>query len=381
MSLTDALDRYFAAWNDHDPDAVVRSLSDGGSYEDPTTGGPLTGDALAANVATLLAGFPDLQFDLVSVAPTSDTTAAAQWLMRGTNTGPMPAGPATGQAVALPGADFIDDDAAADRVAKVTGYFDSATMLRQLGLQAHITPADMEPVTKFGISLRVDAQRQAVPGAFSVTWIDIDPEHQFTLFEATTGVVMEQLGNDGYLGSCFATIGRRNYTFTASLVLTCRFASPVIVIGNRRRAAVRELAARGPGPQRGPGERYALRGRPGGAAGTRAARQHAEPAQHRPGAVRGLRGLAAGQRPAVGVHPADRGQHPGDRRVQRAGGPRGHAHQHDQAGLESPRPGGPQWHPLGQMPPQRRRIGPQPGPACGEHQLAALFAQQACGLG
>ena len=215
MSLTDALDRYFAAWNDHDPDAVVRSLADGGSYEDPTTGGPLTGDALAANVATLLAGFPDLQFDLVSVAPTSDTAAAAQWLMRGTNTGPMPAGPATGQAVALPGADFIDYDPAADRIAKVTGYFDTATTLRQLGLQAHITPADVEPVNKFGIGLRVDAQRQAVPGAFSVTWIDIDPEHQFTLFEATTSVVMEQLGNDGYLGSCLATIGRRNYTFTA----------------------------------------------------------------------------------------------------------------------------------------------------------------------
>ena len=183
MSLTDALDRYFAAWNDHDPDAVVRSLADGGSYEDPTTGGPLTGDALAANVATLLAGFPDLHFDLVSVAPTSDTTAAAQWLMQGTNTGPMPAGPATGQTVALPGADFIDYDPAADRIAKVTGYFDTATMLRQLGLQAHITPADMEPVTKFGISLHVDTQRQTIPGAFSVTWIDIDPERQFTLFE------------------------------------------------------------------------------------------------------------------------------------------------------------------------------------------------------
>ena len=64
----------------------------GGSYEDPMTGGPLTGDALAATVATLPAGFPDLHFDLVSVAPTSDTTAAARWLMRGTNTGPMPAG-------------------------------------------------------------------------------------------------------------------------------------------------------------------------------------------------------------------------------------------------------------------------------------------------
>jgi steroid delta-isomerase-like uncharacterized protein len=193
----------------------VRSLAEDGSYEDPTTGGPLTGDALAANVATLLTGFPDLHFDLVSVAATSDTGAAAQWLMRGTNTGPMPAGPATGQTVALPGADFIDYDPAADRIAKVVGYFDTATLLSQLGLQAHITPADMEPVTKFGIGLRVDTQRATVPGAFTVTQIDIDPEHQFALIDATTGIVMEQLGNDGYLGACFATIGRRNYTFTA----------------------------------------------------------------------------------------------------------------------------------------------------------------------
>jgi steroid delta-isomerase-like uncharacterized protein len=215
MSLADALDRYFAAWNEHDPGAVVRSLADGGSYQDPTTGGPLTGDALVANVATLLTGFPDLQFDLVSVALTEDAAAAAQWLMRGTNTGPMPAGPATGRTVELPGADFIDYDPGADRISRVVGYFDTATLLTQLGLQAHITPADMEPVTKFGIGLRVDTQRHTVPGAFTVTYIDIDPEHQVTLSEATTSVVTEQLGNDGYLGSCIASIGRRNYTFTA----------------------------------------------------------------------------------------------------------------------------------------------------------------------
>jgi hypothetical protein len=35
----------------------------------PPPGGPLSGDALAANVAALLAGFPDLHFDLVSMAP------------------------------------------------------------------------------------------------------------------------------------------------------------------------------------------------------------------------------------------------------------------------------------------------------------------------
>ena len=90
MSLTDALDRYFAAWDGHDTDAVVRSLADGDSYRDPATGGPLTGNALAANVATPRTGFPDLHFDLVSAAPAGDTAIAAQWLMRGTSTGPGP---------------------------------------------------------------------------------------------------------------------------------------------------------------------------------------------------------------------------------------------------------------------------------------------------
>ena len=58
MSVGDALDGYVAAWDDHDPDAVVRSPAGGGSGQDPATGGPLTGDALAANVAMLLTGFP-----------------------------------------------------------------------------------------------------------------------------------------------------------------------------------------------------------------------------------------------------------------------------------------------------------------------------------
>src|SRR5437879_12827956 len=110
MSLDAALDRYFAAWNDHDPAGVVASLTDGGTYEDPTTGGPIAGDELAANVAVLGAGFPDLSFDIASRAATSDATAAAQWVMRGTNTGAMPGGPPTGKAIDLPGADFIEYD-------------------------------------------------------------------------------------------------------------------------------------------------------------------------------------------------------------------------------------------------------------------------------
>jgi steroid delta-isomerase-like uncharacterized protein len=214
MTIDTALDRYFDAWNSHQPDQVVASLTDDGTYEDPTTGGPLSGAALAANVAGVCEGFPDVHFELVSVATYGDT-ASAQWRMQGTNTGPLPGGPATGGSIDLPGADFLTYDPHADKVSSVVGYFDTATMLTQLGLQAHITPNDIEGVTMFGYGGRVETGRDTIPGAFTITWIDIDPEYQPTLIDATTNIVMEQLGNENYLGTCFATIGRRNYTFTA----------------------------------------------------------------------------------------------------------------------------------------------------------------------
>ena len=211
-----ALDRYFDSWNSHDPQLVVAALTDGGTYEDPTTGGPLSGDVLAANVAGVYDAFPDVRFEIVSLATADETaTATAQWRMIGTNTGPLPGGPATGGLLDLPGADFFTYDAAADRLSSVVGYFDTATMLAQLGLQAHITPADIEGVTEFGISLRTQSGRDTIPGALTVTWIEVDPDHQMTLVDATTAIVLEQLANDDYLGTCFATIGARNYTFTA----------------------------------------------------------------------------------------------------------------------------------------------------------------------
>lgn len=214
MSIDTALEQYFDAWNSHEAERVPGALTEGGTYEDPTTGGPLSGDALAANVAGVYSGFPDVRFDVVSVSTDGDT-ASVQWRMQGTNTGPLPGGPATGGTIDLPGADFFTYDAEADKVSSVIGYFDTATMLSQLGLQAHITPADMEPVTKFGYGLRFDSGRATVPGAFTVTWIEIDPEYHPTLVEHTRAIVMEQLGNDDYLGSFLASVGRRNYTFSA----------------------------------------------------------------------------------------------------------------------------------------------------------------------
>jgi steroid delta-isomerase-like uncharacterized protein len=210
-----ALDRYFAGWNDHDPAGVVAALTDDGTYEDPVTTVPIAGDALAGYVTVILHGFPDLSFVVETIDAIGETEAVARWRMRGTNSGPMPDGPATGGSIDLPGVDFLTYDPGTDKVSKVVGYFDTGTMYAQMGLQAHLTPADIEGVTRFGTALRVETGRATVPGALTLTWIDIEPEFQGPLIDATTNIVMQELGDEGYLGSCFATVGRRNYTISA----------------------------------------------------------------------------------------------------------------------------------------------------------------------
>ena len=78
--------------------------------------------ATGAYAAGLVASFPDLRFELVSAALTADDSVAAQWVMRGTNTGSFAGLPPTGREVALAGADFIR--CGPDGIVAVEGYFD-----------------------------------------------------------------------------------------------------------------------------------------------------------------------------------------------------------------------------------------------------------------
>jgi steroid delta-isomerase-like uncharacterized protein len=122
--------RYFAGWDDHDADAIAATFAPGGSYSDPTVrdlDGPATG-AYAAGVA---AAFPDLRFEIVSLAATSGHVAV-EWIMRGTNTGSYAGRPPTGREIELPGADFIRVSEAG--IVAIEGYCDSAVIPRQLGL-------------------------------------------------------------------------------------------------------------------------------------------------------------------------------------------------------------------------------------------------------
>lgn len=84
------------------------------------------------NAAGTWAAFPDLSFEITSLAETTDGAIVAEWVMRGTNNGSTFGMPPTGKQIALPGIDIVRF--AEGGIASVTGYFDSGLIPRQLGL-------------------------------------------------------------------------------------------------------------------------------------------------------------------------------------------------------------------------------------------------------
>jgi steroid delta-isomerase-like uncharacterized protein len=122
---------YFEAWNQHDSGKIVAAFSVGGTYLDPSSGGALVGEAVGHYASGLFAAFPNLTFEVVTAGAIGENMVAAQWVMRGTNTGSMLGGPPTGKTVALHGADFITMEGG--KIRSVRGYFDMKELGEQLG--------------------------------------------------------------------------------------------------------------------------------------------------------------------------------------------------------------------------------------------------------
>jgi len=130
MTPKEVIEAYFAAWDAHDPQAVVALFADGGSYEDPVTGSPLTGDAIGEYAKGLFAAFPDLKLELISQAPTSTGQIAVPWLLFGTHQGPLGEMEATGRSVVLQGCDYIEVEN--EKLQLVYGTFSVDNLMQQL---------------------------------------------------------------------------------------------------------------------------------------------------------------------------------------------------------------------------------------------------------
>lgn len=205
--------QYFDAWNRRDPAGVLATFAPGGAYSDPSVGEGLTGEAIAAMLNGLWQAFPDLHFDILGVAETGNGGVAGQWLMLGTNHGPIMGLPPTGRAISLPGADFIQ--VSGDKIQSVRGYFDTAIIPRQLGLKVQVGPERVGPFV-FGAAAQVQTGKRNKPGAFSITALNIrSPEEQKAVSDYSRDIAVEMLGMRGFISFVGVTVGDQMLTISA----------------------------------------------------------------------------------------------------------------------------------------------------------------------
>jgi steroid delta-isomerase-like uncharacterized protein len=213
MEALECAQKYFDAWNHRDADAVLATFSADGTYSDPVSGGRLQGEALKGYMQGLWAAFPDLSFEVASKGLAGENLVAAQWIMRGTNSGSMMGLPPTGKPVTVSGADFIQ--VAGGKIQTVDGYFDSRAVPEQLGLQVLVQPKELGPFV-FGNSTRSWSGKNVKPGAFSVTVLEArSPEEIQAVTQQSAGIVEEMLAMNGFLGFVGVTVGQRMMTISA----------------------------------------------------------------------------------------------------------------------------------------------------------------------
>ena len=134
--LQEFIDRYNAAWNAHDVDAILAMHTDDSVFENHTTGDVNVGkEAIGNAIRGIFSVFPDLSFEGRRTY-IRDDLVVQEWTARGTHEGKMTRSGVevepTGRKVEYRGMDVIPIQDGL--VARKDVYSDGVTLLRQLGL-------------------------------------------------------------------------------------------------------------------------------------------------------------------------------------------------------------------------------------------------------
>jgi steroid delta-isomerase-like uncharacterized protein len=132
------IDRYNAAWNAHDVEAIVSMHTEDSVFENHVTDDVNVGrDEIGRAISGIFSVFPDLTFE-TRRAYIREDLVVQEWTARGTHEGTMTRSgievPATGRKVEYKGMDVIP--IRDGLVARKDVYSDSVTLLRQLGLNS-----------------------------------------------------------------------------------------------------------------------------------------------------------------------------------------------------------------------------------------------------
>lgn len=123
---------YFDAWNRHDIDAAIATFAPEGTYRDPTTPGPLDRAQIPGYMAALFDGFADFSLAYRGPFPVGPNEVHVPWVLTATHTGTFAGLPPTQRQITLEGIDLMESGP--QGLLRVVGLFDSATLLRGLGL-------------------------------------------------------------------------------------------------------------------------------------------------------------------------------------------------------------------------------------------------------
>jgi len=132
MELPQIVSTYIDAFCRQDLDTCLATFAPDGTYSDPVTAQPLSGQAIKDYFGRVFAGFTDATIETVAAHAITEDLVVWRWVIRGTNTGSNLGSPPTGRSLILPGCEFIEVRAA--KVQRIEGYFDRLSILEQLGL-------------------------------------------------------------------------------------------------------------------------------------------------------------------------------------------------------------------------------------------------------
>ena len=129
-----------AAWNDRDFDRAAKLMADDGEILIVGTGERFTGPAGAVKFSQMWAdGFPDGRVEVIETIAEGDRVVVV-YRGRGTHTGTLANAsgeiPATGKEITLDLCDVVEIKDG--KVKSVRTYFDSGSLLAQLGLMAAV---------------------------------------------------------------------------------------------------------------------------------------------------------------------------------------------------------------------------------------------------
>src|ERR1700730_18571238 len=131
MNATEVAQNNLNSWNRHDADAINAAYAKGCTYRTPRMGHHLTGQAIGDFAKSVWKAFPDASLEVISIGDTGGGLVAIQWILHGTQTGPLMDGtPPTGRKVSYPGASFVQVEG--DKIRSEQTYVDRQTVAELL---------------------------------------------------------------------------------------------------------------------------------------------------------------------------------------------------------------------------------------------------------